>query len=70
MSCLGAEVGIGEAPDWVGTGPYLVGRVFRVSGGSEDSGAASCWDRDIGIGRPGGSWALRIFLIIGANGAL
>lgn len=33
----GAEVGIGEAPGWLGTGPGLAGGASWVSGGSEDS---------------------------------
>lgn len=32
----GAEVGIGEAPGWVETGPGLAGEASCVSGGSED----------------------------------
>lgn len=67
---LGRRWELGRPQTGWGQAHTSVGRVFWVSGGSEDSGAASCWDRDIGIGRPGGSWALRIFLIIGANGVL
>lgn len=32
----GAEVGIGEAPDWVRTGPVLISGASWVSGGSEN----------------------------------